>query len=288
LADTLGSLASARSPNVPWEVVVVDNGSTDHTAMVLETFRARLPLRLFYEPQSGLSHARARAVASASGEWLAWIDDDVLVPIDWLLALRAATLRYADMAFLGGATRQRFDGTPPAWLQWILPGVANFFGIQDLGTEDRPLGRHEAPFGANMVIRRDWLDRVAFDPALGYAPGRLMGGEETALLASIREAGGQGQWIGSLGLDHVIQRDRYRGAWLISRLKGAGDEMVAMGLRRGRGSLLGVPWWLWLEMLQLIVLLPIPWGGRTPWIRRVARLIVVSRAVTRSLQLRPV
>src|SRR5205085_1873116 len=79
LSRALEQLARVRRPPGGWEVLVVNNNSTDETERVLGAFEGRLPLRRAFEPQQGLSHARNHAVAQAAGEYIVWTDDDVLV-----------------------------------------------------------------------------------------------------------------------------------------------------------------------------------------------------------------
>src|SRR5438270_7390140 len=66
-----------------WELIVVDNNSTDDTPNVLAEFVARLPLRALREPAPGKSNAANLAVREARGEYILWTDDDVLVAPDW-------------------------------------------------------------------------------------------------------------------------------------------------------------------------------------------------------------
>ena len=91
LARTLESLCAMRCvPASEYEVVVVDNGSTDHTAKVCNEFAARLPIRYFFEEQRGLSVARNRAIREARGRYICWTDDDVTVGPGWLHAYQTS------------------------------------------------------------------------------------------------------------------------------------------------------------------------------------------------------
>ena len=66
-------------PHVTRDVVVVNNNCTDRTTEVASAFQDALSLRVVFEPTPGLSNARNRALAEARGDYIAWIDDDVLV-----------------------------------------------------------------------------------------------------------------------------------------------------------------------------------------------------------------
>jgi glycosyltransferase involved in cell wall biosynthesis len=87
LRRTLSSVAKMEVPSdLSWEVIVVDNNSTDATRAVVEEFvkASSLPVRYVFEPRQGLSHARNTGVATAKGEIIAFIDDDVFASTDWL------------------------------------------------------------------------------------------------------------------------------------------------------------------------------------------------------------
>ena len=80
LEHALGTLTHLVPPHdARWELVVVDNASTDRTREVLAAFAGRLPLRVAFEQKSGLSHARNCALDNAGGDYVLWTDDDVEV-----------------------------------------------------------------------------------------------------------------------------------------------------------------------------------------------------------------
>jgi glycosyltransferase involved in cell wall biosynthesis len=86
LERTLDSIVRATQPTAGWELIVVNNNCTDGTEAMLERFAARLPLKRVFEAAPGLSNARNAAIKVASGDYLIWTDDDVLVGTDWLVA----------------------------------------------------------------------------------------------------------------------------------------------------------------------------------------------------------
>ena len=69
-----------------WELIVVDNNSTDRTQDVLSGFVGRLPLRIHFEPRQGKSVACNSALQHAHGDVLLWTDDDVIPVQGWLEA----------------------------------------------------------------------------------------------------------------------------------------------------------------------------------------------------------
>ena len=92
LAQSLGKLSRIRPDSIESEVLVIDNGSTDGTASVVEELAAKsaLPIRYTYEPVPGLLSGRHRGVQQARGELLSFIDDDVVVADGWLAAILEA------------------------------------------------------------------------------------------------------------------------------------------------------------------------------------------------------
>ena len=103
-------------PDVQWELLVVDNNSTDATPDVTNSFESRLPIRRIFEPKAGKSYALNRAISEASGDYILWTDDDALVDKLWLTAYCTAFKRWPDAAIFGGPVEPTFDGSPPPWL----------------------------------------------------------------------------------------------------------------------------------------------------------------------------
>src|SRR5262249_47996355 len=99
LAQTLTAMIKLRVPaGIAWDVIVVDNNSTDDTKAVTASFGDRLPLRYVLEPELGLCHARNRALTESSAEYIIFTDDDVLVSDDWLEGFCRAAMMFTDAA----------------------------------------------------------------------------------------------------------------------------------------------------------------------------------------------
>jgi glycosyltransferase involved in cell wall biosynthesis len=210
LAETLESLRCLTDPGEPYEVIVVDNGSTDDTRAVVGRAAAASPVDLRYvlEPRGGLSAARNRGLGEARGDDIAFTDDDVLVDPQWLAALaRAFAARPVD--FLGGRVVPRWGAERPRWLPAgrtrgeIWGAIALF----DHGDEQRPLGK---PLGANMAFRRlKVLAAGGFREDLGRDKASLKGQEVPELLERLKAAGGRGGWyVPDAVVRHWIPSDR--------------------------------------------------------------------------------
>ena len=162
LRTTLQSLSQQRyKAGLDVEVLVVDNNSNDDTRSVVEATQqswAMGTLRYLFEPRQGKQFALNSAIAAAQHTLLAFTDDDILFPHDWLLQIQRI---FADpgIDLAGGKTLIDWAGLQrPAWYSNELLAV---LGGVDLGeTELDPSPRDYAPGGGNLLARKTLFDRV--------------------------------------------------------------------------------------------------------------------------------
>src|SRR5579862_9298835 len=157
LAKTLESLRRMTVPaDLKWELLVVDNNSTDNTRIVVTDFLRKSGLngRYISEPRQGLCYARNRGVAEASGEIIAFTDDDVRVTSDWLREL-AGTFRKFDCMGVGGKSVPAWNGlAKPAWLVTTGPYNLSRGPILDFDMGNVAKEIQYPPWGLNMAFRR--------------------------------------------------------------------------------------------------------------------------------------
>ena len=204
-----------------WEVVVVENGSSDDTAgdtaRVLESFDGVLPLRTVAEATPGLSHARNAAVRAARGAYVVWTDDDCVVDRQWLAAYAAAFAQWPNAALFGGPIVPRFEGEPPAWLTRTASRVGTAFAARDLGREPVALSLADdrVPFGANYAIRLAEQRGRLYDHRLGRGAKRSIAvGEESEVLEALLREGATGRWVPDARVTHTIPPSRQRVSYL--------------------------------------------------------------------------
>jgi glycosyltransferase involved in cell wall biosynthesis len=118
LTRLLASLEAQRSNAASFEVLVVDNNSTDDTSRVVARFaaRERLRLRYVFEPRPGVSHARNTGISHATGAILGFLDDDVEPAADWVATVYRTLFEHPEADCIGGPVRPRWPEPPPAWL----------------------------------------------------------------------------------------------------------------------------------------------------------------------------
>lgn len=227
----------AVPPNVEWDLLVINNNSTDATDEVLASFESRLPLRRVFEPQAGLSNARNRAVREAAGDYILWTDDDVLVDEQWLTEYHRAFQSWPEAAVFGGVIEPWFDGTPPDWLPRIFKQVASAYAARDLGEEPFALTSRLIPYGANYAIRTREQSRYLYDTNLGLRPDSKMGGEETTLIRAMLADGLTGRWVPTARVRHYIPAARQTLGYLRRYFYGYG-EYCGRQIEAGEGALL--------------------------------------------------
>lgn len=156
LLESLTRLATHRE--LSWELVVVDNGSTDATPMLLDSFADRIPMRRVFEPRKGLSRARNAGLRAARGEVLAFTDDDCLPSPDWLGAIAREFARDPALAGLGGRVELHDPRDFP-------------ITIRTSRTRETLTSAYQLPalmVGCNMAFARWAVDAVGeFDVTLG-------------------------------------------------------------------------------------------------------------------------
>lgn len=180
LGVALETLCTQSLPKANYEVIVVDNHSTDETANVVETFRQSLPnLHYCFEPVLGISVARNHGWRVAQGQYVAFMDDDSQAPATWLATAQQIVETQVPGAF-GGPYFACYSGAKPVWFK-------DSYGSMQLGDQPQTLTGGYLP-GSNIFFRRDLLEVTGgFDPTLGVVGKQLGYGEESALLQILRE-----------------------------------------------------------------------------------------------------
>jgi glycosyltransferase involved in cell wall biosynthesis len=215
LAQALNSLAAQTMPEpVEWEVLVVDNNSSDQTGEVVKDFCRRHPSRFRYlfQPQSGKSHALNMAIREARGDVLAFTDDDVAVDPIWLYNL-TAPLDDDNWAGVGGRTFPGQPFSPPRWLSIEEPynlGGA-LCALFDLG--DKPCELRRAPYGTNMAFRKAMFEKYGgFRLDLGPSPNRDIPrpNEDTEFGRRLMAAGEHLRYEPSALVTHPVPEDRVK------------------------------------------------------------------------------
>lgn len=248
LRRTLESLTAQRKlEDTPWELLVVNNNCTDETDDVISTFKSRLPIRGLHEANPGLSNARNKAIGAATGDYIVWTDDDVVVCPEWLSAYAQAFLAWPDHAVFGGPIRPEFEGKPPSWLVSVWPQIQSAYAIRDIDPASGGLAivTGKEPFGANFAIRSDLQRQHSYDARLGKSPLHpSLGGEEAAVIRALLASGHRGRWVPDAVVHHWVPRTRQSIRHIRDYCRGYGTyKAMSIDLSTQR-FMLGVPRWM--------------------------------------------
>jgi len=186
LADCLQSLVDQTLPPDQFEVILVDNNSSDGTADLVRAWQAKYSfIHYVHENKQGLSHARNAGWKKARGEYVAFTDDDTQAIPDWAEKILAAFKTVEPLpSAVGGMITPRLEKKPP-W--WFSPRLELRTWGESPGYLDTPTA-HYGFSGANMAFPRQILSLAGgFNPQFGMSGDRVWLGEETDLFMRIYE-----------------------------------------------------------------------------------------------------
>ena len=226
LRDTLTGLAHQDIGSGALEVVIVDDGSRSDLRPIVATLDERgVRFRLERQDPSGLNVARNRGAAVATGELLAYLDDDVFVPRHWARAIVEGFERMSPDA-LAGRVRLRLGGEPPRWLS---PRLRRYLSELELGDEPRWLADHEDPYGANCAVTRAAFDQAGgFGAALDREGASLRSNGDVEFFRRLRAEGRRIAYWPPADVDHRVPADRLTAEWFRRRAysQGHSDELL--------------------------------------------------------------
>lgn len=201
-----------------FEVVVVDNASSDRTHEVVASRLDNPRLKYIYEPTIGLSVARNTGAKVSHGKIIAYLDDDAIASPGWLGTLYGAYQNNQKLAIAGGKVTLIWPVGlyPPGWLS---PELAIHLGAYDLGKEvvyiDRP---GLSPRGLNYSIRRSFLEQIGgFDINLGRIGKKLLSNEELYVTELALLQGWQVAYLPDALVAHNVAPERVKRSWFLQR-----------------------------------------------------------------------
>jgi succinoglycan biosynthesis protein ExoM len=249
--DLLGALLSRleqqqTNDRFTYSIVVADNDAAESSRQVVAAFAARRTIAITYscEPRQNISLARNEVLRHATGDFVAFIDDDELPESDWLAVMLEACERHQASGVLG-PVRPHFEEQPP---RWVIDG--GFF--------DRP----EHPTGhvmfwrlcrtGNVLLRRPILKALpeAFDPVFGT------GAEDQDFFRRLIDLGNVFVWCNEGAVYETVPKERCTRAYLLKRAMIRGRN--SLNVRGGRAnrvaqSLAAVPAYLLMMPFALLM-----------------------------------
>jgi glucosyl-dolichyl phosphate glucuronosyltransferase len=236
IVTCLQCLATQTLPKGQYEVVVVDNCSTDDTAALVQNFigqHPQLPFRYVFEAQKGVSFGRDRGINEAKGSILVYLDDDAEASPTLLETYLSFFNRHPDAAGAGGRILPKYSEAPePAWMS---PWLNGYVAKVDLGGSTRPFkGRMKYPIGCNMAYRKTYLTQIG-----GFNTQLTFRGDDKYIYLAIKAINPNIYYLPEALAYHNIPEKRLNISYLRTLYRKTGnEEKLRVRLKDGRGAVL--------------------------------------------------
>jgi glycosyltransferase involved in cell wall biosynthesis len=260
LSEVLEAFCHLEPPSSGWKLVVVDNGSTDHTPQVLASFANRLPLYSLCERKLGKNFALNTGLGLVEGDLTVLTDDDAFPHTDWLVQLRRAADTQPMYSIFGGVVVPRWEASPPPWIKWVNTGAV--FTLTDSSLGEGAIDPHHV-FGPNMAIRTGiFQSGTQLDPSIGPRGSNYPMGSETELVLRLSAQGCKAWHVQGAVVEHFIRKEQLKKDWVFQR-----------AIRFGRGQYrlfraneaettkvrMGIPPYLFRKMFKQAVVMGTAW-----------------------------
>lgn len=218
--------SQVHTEHFAWEVVIVDNNSTDKTAEIVQEYQTKWsahPITYCFEPEQGLAFARRLAIEKAQGPLVGFLDDDNLPNFNWVWAAYSFGQLHPQAGVYGSQIHGDYEVEPPENFNRIAVCLA----IIERGQESFRYHPHKwmFPAGAGVVIRKQaWIENVPARPFLrGVCATSLSAkGEDIEAIAYIRKSNWEIWYNPEMIICHYIPKWRLEEKYLLKLFRGIG------------------------------------------------------------------
>lgn len=217
LAQALASLTRQTLSSEKYEVLVIDNASTDDTAAIVVRLSSQFPfVKYIYESVPSANIARNIGWRQATGQYVAFMDDDAIASPDWLeTIIRSFATTNPLPGIVGGRVIPIWEHPKPNWIQGKM---LTALSVVDYGEKPKILNDKEYFFSVNMTFQKKLLEQFGgFDVALGRIGKTLTSNDEILIAKKIRDAGHTFYYHPQASVQHFIPAGRLRMPWFIKR-----------------------------------------------------------------------
>lgn len=253
LRRVLDDLKNIKVPmGTSYEVIVVDNNSTDETKAVVDAVRQEGPGQFTYvfEPRQGKSFALNTAISMAKGEVIAFTDDDVSLDMNWLVKIRHAFEAYG-CAGIGGRILAVWKSETPRW--FAAEGPYKLGGaIVELDLGEEPCDLDRPAYGANMAFRRHVFEKYGlFREDLGPNPYNLIRNEDSEFCRRLISGGEKFIYAPQVVVYHPVEKERTRKEYFEAWQFNYGRALIRInGIPQWATCYFGVPRYFFRHLLE--------------------------------------
>jgi len=225
ILKTLSNLKNQSINNENYEVIIINNNSTDTTEKICKNFITELNFINFYyfnEDKQGLSFARNRGIKESNGELIAFIDDDAIACKDYCENIISFFENDEETQAIGGKITPEYENNKPVWMsKYLLPLVAGL----DMGDKIKEFRFSKFPIGANMAFRKSVFEKYGFfNESLGRIGSKLEGGEEKDMIFRLKKDNQKIKYVPQVHVYHFIPDKRLQQDYIKSQAIGVGTS----------------------------------------------------------------
>jgi glycosyltransferase involved in cell wall biosynthesis len=238
ITGALDSLYTGNANLNDFEVVFVDNNSTDNSLQIANDWRALHPNGNFIitsEIKQGASYARNTGANLAKGQWLCFMDDDAVAFPDFVQNILKHINTYPERVGFGGRIIPKYLPNEPSWMSYYVSSMVGHFHYSETYT---PFKNGKYPLESNMIVRKDIYDQVGgFNEALPGVVGTVrIGGEGKGLFYSIMKLGHTIYYDPSIVVHHIVETKKLTPTYLYNVASGMGRGEKTRTLSIGKIS----------------------------------------------------
>lgn len=236
LAEVLISLILQSSAKSNYEIIVINNNSTDNTLGVCEIFQSKNPecnFKYFTETKQGLSHAKNRGIQEAKGDYIIFVDDDAFVNKIYIESIITFFEQNPDAKVIGGKIIPVYEDKP----KWISSFLEPIFGKLDMGDKITLFKGTKFPFGGNSGAAKDIFEKFGnFNPDLGRQGKKMLASEEKDFYGRIHAAKIKMYYLPDMILFHHAPKDRTTPDFIKKQAIGIGSSERIRALTAGKST----------------------------------------------------
>lgn len=245
IIDAVESIFGQEYDKNLYEVIVVDNNSTDNTVQLLAAYKVKHPeynFSYYVEHNQGVAYTRTRCAKEAKGEIVAYLDDDSTAQPGWLASIAGFFDAHPATWSVGGKITPRFlTGIPDWYSKYFFGLVGNF----DQGPNIKQMTGARYPCGANMAFRKKVFDEIGyFNTDLGRRGTSLLANEEKDIYLRILAHHHDVHYLPHVEVLHSVEANKFDKAYV---------RRHSMGIGGGeRLRLKGQPFALFMKFIEYV------------------------------------